>query len=162
DLPQPLSPTMPTTWPGKTSKLTPSTALTRPSSIANATRRSRTASSGAPGLDSARTAELGDDAPGGDDPDASPGGEQVLPEPVVVADDRHGVHVRPVRGGVPVFHHDHVEVPAGRRPHRRVDAEVRRAARHDQLLGLVLPEDRGQVRLVEGVTRALVDHDVAV
>ena len=41
-LPQPLSPTMPTTWLGKTSKLTPSTARTVPSSRRNDTRRSRT------------------------------------------------------------------------------------------------------------------------
>src|ERR1700733_8130048 len=45
-LPQPLSPTMPTTWLGNTSKLTPSTARTVPSSMRNDTRRSRTRSSG--------------------------------------------------------------------------------------------------------------------
>src|ERR1700761_348563 len=45
-LPQPLSPTMPTTWPGNTSKLTPSTARTVPSSMRNDTRRSRTRNSG--------------------------------------------------------------------------------------------------------------------
>src|SRR4029077_6171641 len=46
-LPQPLSPTMPSTCPGMTSKLVPSTARTRPSSSAKETRRSRTESSGA-------------------------------------------------------------------------------------------------------------------
>src|SRR5215467_13419105 len=45
-LPQPDSPTIPTTWPGRTSKLTPSTARTVPSSSSKTTRRSRTASSG--------------------------------------------------------------------------------------------------------------------
>ena len=45
-LPQPLSPTMPSTWPGMTSKLVPSTARTRPSSSAKETRRSRTESRG--------------------------------------------------------------------------------------------------------------------
>src|ERR1700733_13717626 len=45
-LPQPLSPTMPTTWLGNTSKLTPSTARTVPSSRRNDTRRSRTCSRG--------------------------------------------------------------------------------------------------------------------
>jgi hypothetical protein len=45
-LPQPLSPTTPSTWPGMTSKLVPSTARTRPSSIAKETRRSRTDSNG--------------------------------------------------------------------------------------------------------------------
>src|SRR5918994_266797 len=41
-LPQPDSPTKPSTWPGMTSKLVPSTARTRPSSSAKETRRSRT------------------------------------------------------------------------------------------------------------------------
>src|SRR5882672_4747606 len=45
-LPQPLSPTTPSTWPGMTSKLVPSTARTSPSSRANETLRSRTESSG--------------------------------------------------------------------------------------------------------------------
>ena len=45
-LPQPLSPTTPKTWPGRTSKLVPSTARTRPSSSWNDTLRSRTESSG--------------------------------------------------------------------------------------------------------------------
>src|ERR1700733_1006817 len=44
--PQPLSPTIPTTWPGNTSKLTPSTARTMPSSSGNDTRRLRTRNSG--------------------------------------------------------------------------------------------------------------------
>src|SRR5579863_4492715 len=44
--PQPLSPTMPTTSPGKTSKLTPSTARTMPSSMRKDTCRLRTRSSG--------------------------------------------------------------------------------------------------------------------
>src|SRR5215468_1905958 len=46
-LPQPDSPTTPSTWPGMTSKLVPSTARTRPSSRANETLRSRTESRGA-------------------------------------------------------------------------------------------------------------------
>ena len=46
DLPHPLSPTIPSTWPGKTSKLSPSTARTTPSSMKNDTRRSRTDSNG--------------------------------------------------------------------------------------------------------------------
>ena len=46
-LPQPLSPTMPSTWPGITSKLAPSTARTVPSSRPKVTCRSRTESSGA-------------------------------------------------------------------------------------------------------------------
>ena len=47
DLPQPDSPTSPTTCPGATSKLTPSTATVAGSPLRwNATRRSRTASSG--------------------------------------------------------------------------------------------------------------------
>src|SRR5215207_7303838 len=45
-LPQPDSPTTPSTWPGMTSKLVPSTARTRPSSRAKETRRSRTESKG--------------------------------------------------------------------------------------------------------------------
>src|SRR5580704_15210198 len=45
-LPQPLSPTMPSTCPGMTSKLVPSTARTNPSSSAKDTFRSRTESSG--------------------------------------------------------------------------------------------------------------------
>src|SRR5580704_2676872 len=45
-LPQPLSPTIPSTCPGMTSKLVPSTARTRPSSSAKETFRSRTESSG--------------------------------------------------------------------------------------------------------------------
>src|SRR6516225_10999099 len=45
-LPQPDSPTIPTTWPGRTSKLTPSTARTVPSSSSKTTLRSRTESSG--------------------------------------------------------------------------------------------------------------------
>src|SRR5437763_1323773 len=45
-LPQPLSPTIPTTCPGNTLKLTPSTARTVPSSNLNETRRSRTLSNG--------------------------------------------------------------------------------------------------------------------
>src|SRR5438477_2483292 len=45
-LPQPLSPTTPSTWPGMTSKLVPSTARTSPSSRAKETRRSRTESRG--------------------------------------------------------------------------------------------------------------------
>src|SRR5215472_10259315 len=45
-LPQPDSPTIPTTWPGRTSKLTPSTARTVPSSSSKTTLRSRTESNG--------------------------------------------------------------------------------------------------------------------
>ena len=41
-LPEPDSPTMPSTWPGSTVKLTPSTAFTIPSSVTNSVRRSRT------------------------------------------------------------------------------------------------------------------------
>ena len=51
DFPQPLSPTIPSTWPGKTSKLRPSTARTTPSSMKKDTRRSRTDRRG---LDSTR------------------------------------------------------------------------------------------------------------
>ena len=47
DLPQPDSPTRPTVWPGRTSKLMPSTALNGSSPrLPNVTRRSRTARSG--------------------------------------------------------------------------------------------------------------------
>ncbi|PYN54785.1 MAG: hypothetical protein DMD94_13900 [Candidatus Rokuibacteriota bacterium] len=46
-LPQPLSPTIPTTWPGPTSKLTPSTARTTPSSRKKCTRKSFTSRTGA-------------------------------------------------------------------------------------------------------------------
>src|SRR5262245_8992903 len=45
-LPQPDSPTTPSTWPGMTSNDVPSTARTSPSSRANETRRPRTESSG--------------------------------------------------------------------------------------------------------------------
>jgi hypothetical protein len=45
-LPQPLSPTMPTIWPGWTSKLTPSTAFAVPSSIMKKVFRLRTESRG--------------------------------------------------------------------------------------------------------------------
>src|SRR6266851_4746031 len=48
-LPQPDSPTIPTTWPGRTSKLTPSTARTVPSSSSKTTLRSRTESRGSVG-----------------------------------------------------------------------------------------------------------------
>jgi hypothetical protein len=41
-LPQPLSPTMPSVWPGYTSKVVPSTALTVPSSWKKYVLRSRT------------------------------------------------------------------------------------------------------------------------
>jgi hypothetical protein len=44
-LPEPDSPTMPTDWPRFTVTLTPSTARTKPSSVAKATLRSRTSSS---------------------------------------------------------------------------------------------------------------------
>src|SRR2546422_11654084 len=47
-LPEPDSPTIPSTSLGDRSKSTPSTALTMPSSVRNDTRRSRTESSGAP------------------------------------------------------------------------------------------------------------------
>ena len=51
DLPQPDSPTSPTTWPGSTSKLTPSTATASGSPRRwKTTRRSRTSSSGGPPL----------------------------------------------------------------------------------------------------------------
>ena len=45
-LPEPDSPTMPSTSPGATSNETPSTARTSPSSVRKETRRSRTSSSG--------------------------------------------------------------------------------------------------------------------
>src|SRR6478736_763417 len=45
-LPDPDSPTMPSTWPGSTLKLTPSTAFTTPSSVLNSVRRSRTSRRG--------------------------------------------------------------------------------------------------------------------
>ena len=45
--PEPDSPTMPSTWPDSTSKLTPSTAPTTPSSVEKCVRRSRTSSSAA-------------------------------------------------------------------------------------------------------------------
>src|SRR6266576_150967 len=45
-LPQPLSPTMPSVRPGRTSKLAPSTALVMPSSAKKNVCRSRTLSSG--------------------------------------------------------------------------------------------------------------------
>src|SRR5215211_3527597 len=47
-LPEPDSPTMPRVWPGSSEKLTPSTALTTPSSVSKWTRRSRTSSSAMP------------------------------------------------------------------------------------------------------------------
>src|SRR5262245_10121172 len=47
-LPQPLSPTIPSVFPGYSSKLTPSTAFTVPSSWAKYVFRSRTANSGVP------------------------------------------------------------------------------------------------------------------
>src|SRR5712692_7495922 len=42
DFPEPDSPTMPRTWPGPRSKLTPRTARTIPSSVGNSTVRSLT------------------------------------------------------------------------------------------------------------------------
>src|SRR5215211_278926 len=47
-LPEPDSPTMPRVWPGSSEKLTPSTALTTPSSVSKWTLRSRTSSSAMP------------------------------------------------------------------------------------------------------------------
>ena len=47
-LPDPDSPTMPSTSFSKTSNVTPSTAFTTPSSVGNCTRRSRTDSTGSP------------------------------------------------------------------------------------------------------------------
>ena len=43
-LPQPDSPTIPRVWPFSTEKLTPSTALTMPSSVRKCVLRSRTSS----------------------------------------------------------------------------------------------------------------------
>src|SRR5829696_1431814 len=47
-LPEPDSPTIPRVWPRSSEKLTPSTALTTPSSVSKWTRRSRTSSSAMP------------------------------------------------------------------------------------------------------------------
>src|SRR5215218_14835 len=47
-LPEPDSPTIPRVWPGSREKLTPSTALTTPSSVSKWTRRSLTSSNAMP------------------------------------------------------------------------------------------------------------------
>src|SRR3954471_21994949 len=60
-LPDPDSPTMPSTSPGAMSNETPSTARTSPSSVRKETRRSRTSSSGASANAHARIEEAVDD-----------------------------------------------------------------------------------------------------
>src|SRR4051795_818423 len=64
-LPDPDSPTMPSTSPGEMSNETPSTARTSPSSVRKETRRSRTSSSGASANAHARIEDAVDDVDDG-------------------------------------------------------------------------------------------------
>src|SRR5437588_7828408 len=89
--PEPDSPTMPSTSFSNTSKETPSTALTRPSSVGNCTRRSRTDTTGSPAAD-------GDDASfcrstkGSTGGRSSVGGLWVKSVSQTVAEEVHGQH----------------------------------------------------------------------
>lgn len=80
----------------------------------------------------------------------------------MVLDNLVGRQVRSIGGRVPIFGHDRPEAMSQRAPNRRINAELGRKPRDDDLVNASGGQLAGKRRVQEGVARFLCDAHVAV